>query len=167
MARLNITVPDELYERLERHRESLNLSRICSAGLQQAVAGLEGQAGRAGPPDAVVTSLVLRLQRTHERWYERGWHDGRAWAAERASPQELRAVATVMAEWTGEQLLAAWEEWQAYSVVLDAPVTSELIWFGLLLHGVGAVWIDDIRFDVVGPEVPVTSQAAEAPAGPR
>jgi hypothetical protein len=54
VARLNITAPDELYERLERHRESLN--------------------------------LVLRLQRTHERWYERGWHDGRAWAAERASP---------------------------------------------------------------------------------
>ena len=111
MARLSISIPDELYERLERHRDQLNLSRICAASLQDEV---ERLAGQPAPPDPTVTSLLLRLQGTFERWYGRGYADGRSWAAGRASPRELRAVAGSTADWPGEQLLAALEERRAY-----------------------------------------------------
>ena len=41
MARLNITVPDELYERIEKWRERLNLSRICQDAIGREIDKLE------------------------------------------------------------------------------------------------------------------------------
>ena len=55
--------------------------------------------------------------------------------------------------------------WQPYSVVLDVPQDAKDIALGILLHGSGAVWISGIKFEVVGPEVPVTSYSA-APKAP-
>lgn len=107
MARLNITIPDDLYGRLDQHRDQLNLSRICAASLQEEV---ERLAGQPGPPDPTVTTLLLRLRGSFERWYGRGFADGRSWTAGQASPRELRVVATAMEEWSGEQLQAALEE---------------------------------------------------------
>lgn len=48
--------------------------------------------------------------------------------------------------------------WNWYSVVLDVPPESADISFGVLLDGVGRVWIDSVKFDVVGDEVAVTER---------
>jgi hypothetical protein len=53
--------------------------------------------------------------------------------------------------------------WQQYQIVLDVPDDSNLIYFGVLLHGKGAVWVDDFQFEVVGEDVPTTG----APSLPR
>ena len=49
-------------------------------------------------------------------------------------------------------------EWNHYSVVLDVPLKSEAIAFGMLLNGSGQVWIDELCFEVVDESVPVTEQ---------
>jgi len=46
--------------------------------------------------------------------------------------------------------------WQKYEVVLDVADKATAIAFGILLDGAGAVWIDDIRFEVVDRSVPTT-----------
>ncbi|MGI8912424.1 MAG: bifunctional nuclease family protein [Chloroflexota bacterium] len=46
--------------------------------------------------------------------------------------------------------------WQRYNVVLDVPPASAEIYYGLLLAGGGQIWLADVRFEVVGPEAPVT-----------
>ena len=46
--------------------------------------------------------------------------------------------------------------WQRVAVVLDIPVDSKRMLFGLLLTGKGKVWIDDVSLDVVDETVPVT-----------
>ena len=38
--------------------------------------------------------------------------------------------------------------------------------FGILLHGNGAEWIDDMTFDVVGVDVPVTTPVMRIPNAP-
>lgn len=43
MARLNLTIPDPLYERLDRLRDRVNVSKICATALEQELAMLEGQ----------------------------------------------------------------------------------------------------------------------------
>jgi hypothetical protein len=59
-------------------------------------------------------------------------------------------------------------EWTTYDVVLDVPADATRIAFGVLETGPGEVWINDLTFQVVGPEVattgmlPVTA-AADAP----
>lgn len=45
---------------------------------------------------------------------------------------------------------------QWYSVVLDVPADAERITFGVLLHGPGAVFIRELAFGEVDPEVAVT-----------
>jgi hypothetical protein len=47
--------------------------------------------------------------------------------------------------------------WQLRSVVLDVPADSSEIAFGVLLHGKGQVWLDELSLEVVGKDVPVDS----------
>jgi hypothetical protein len=46
--------------------------------------------------------------------------------------------------------------WQDVSVVIDVPADALSIDLGLALVGEGQVWVRALRFEVVGPEVPVT-----------
>jgi hypothetical protein len=50
--------------------------------------------------------------------------------------------------------------WQRYDVVLDVPQDATGIFFGVLLTGPGAVWINSARFEMVGPDVPTTGLGA-------
>ena len=43
-----------------------------------------------------------------------------------------------------------------YEIVLDVPEQADQISFGLLLTGKGQVWMDDLKFEVVGKDVPTT-----------
>ena len=47
-------------------------------------------------------------------------------------------------------------EWREYSVVLDVPQNATGIFFGVLLSGSGEVWVNSVKLEAVGPEVPIT-----------
>ncbi|WP_240377046.1 helix-turn-helix domain-containing protein [Bacillus piscicola] len=49
-------------------------------------------------------------------------------------------------------------DWNHFSVVLDIPIKSEVIAFGVLLNGSGQIWMDKLGFEVVDDSVPVTEQ---------
>lgn len=53
-------------------------------------------------------------------------------------------------------------EWNHYSVILDVPLKSETIAFGILLNGPGQIWIDELRFEIVDDSVSVTEQSTTA-----
>ena len=102
MARLNLTIPDDLYERLERLRDRVNVSKVCAVALTKELDMLE--ISSAPSAETKVQRLVQRLLRQRddrERWYQRGRHDGENWAIERATPEELQMVSE---EWDGEDI---------------------------------------------------------------
>ena len=47
-------------------------------------------------------------------------------------------------------------DWTRVSIVLDVPQEALQIAFGVLLNGKGQVWMDDLKFEVVTSDVPVT-----------
>ncbi|MBA3993919.1 MAG: hypothetical protein C0469_10365 [Cyanobacteria bacterium DS2.3.42] len=47
-------------------------------------------------------------------------------------------------------------DWVQYSIVLDVPEESTNIAFGIMLGGQGELWFDDVSFETVGKEVPIT-----------
>lgn len=47
-------------------------------------------------------------------------------------------------------------DWQQYDIVLDVPQESAKIAFGILLAGVGQVWLSYVQFAEVGDDVPTT-----------
>lgn len=49
-------------------------------------------------------------------------------------------------------------EWQEYQIVLEVPIESVNIAFGILLSGTGQVWVDDFRFEAVNQDIAVTSR---------
>src|SRR2546427_9537182 len=101
MARLNITLPDVLYARLEQLRDRINLSKVCATALEKEVTMLEGQPTITDPR---IAQLLQRLQSTRERWHQRGYEDGIGWAVDLATRDELQSVATHLAEQDGRQL---------------------------------------------------------------
>jgi hypothetical protein len=50
-------------------------------------------------------------------------------------------------------------EWLKYEIVLDVPQESTNIGFGVGLSGIGQVWVDDFKFEVVSTAVPVTGMS--------
>ena len=51
-------------------------------------------------------------------------------------------------------------DWAKYEVVLDVPENSVAVAFGFRLSGPGQAWVDDLNFEVVGQNVPVTNMPA-------
>jgi hypothetical protein len=47
-------------------------------------------------------------------------------------------------------------DWADHSIVLDVPADGRGLSFGVILEGPGTVWVDDFKFSLVGPQVPVT-----------
>lgn len=47
-------------------------------------------------------------------------------------------------------------DWRRVGVVIDVPAASGTMSMGLVLVGNGQAWLSDLRFEEVGPEVPVT-----------
>jgi hypothetical protein len=52
---------------------------------------------------------------------------------------------------------AAGPDWQTVSVVVDVPNGGGWITASLVLVGNGKVWARDLKFDLVGPDVPVST----------
>jgi hypothetical protein len=52
--------------------------------------------------------------------------------------------------------IAGTSDWTPYSVVLDIGQSATGVNFGILLDGVGTVWLSDAKFEVVENNVPVT-----------
>ena len=40
--------------------------------------------------------------------------------------------------------------WTRYSLDVDVPSQAAVLYFGLLLHGTGQLWMDDVALDTVG-----------------
>lgn len=51
-------------------------------------------------------------------------------------------------------------DWSDYIVVLDVADNADVIAFGVLLGGMGTVWMHNFRFDVVGKDVQTTDGRA-------
>jgi hypothetical protein len=47
-------------------------------------------------------------------------------------------------------------EWSLYEIVLDVPAVAVQVAYGAILGGKGRLWIDDLRLEVVGNDVPTT-----------
>jgi RNA polymerase subunit RPABC4/transcription elongation factor Spt4 len=58
--------------------------------------------------------------------------------------------------------ITASQEWTQHAIVLDVDSNATAVAFGILLAGKGAVWIDDLAFDVVGQDVPVTDMTLQS-----
>jgi WD40 repeat protein len=54
-------------------------------------------------------------------------------------------------------------DWKKHEIVLDVPVESVNIVFGLQLTGPGQVWVDDLQFEVVDAEIKTTNIAEQEP----
>ena len=52
-------------------------------------------------------------------------------------------------------------DWQKYEIVLDIPLESNAIAYGVMLNGNGKIWFDNFRIEAVERTVPVTNMRQE------
>ena len=104
MARMNISVPDPLYERLDRLRDRVNASKVCASALEKELDMIEG---RTAPADPDIEKLVQRFLSSRERWYERGREDGKRWAVSEATREQLYQAADELEGEDGAELAHA------------------------------------------------------------
>ena len=101
MARMNISVPDPLYERLDRLRDRVNASKVCASALEKELDMIEG---RTAPADPDIERLVQRLLGARERWYDRGREDGKRWAVSEATREQIWQAVDELEGESGEDL---------------------------------------------------------------
>ena len=49
-------------------------------------------------------------------------------------------------------------DWHEYQVVLDVPKDATAVAFGILVNKSGMVWLNNVKFEIVGTDVPVTAK---------
>ncbi len=74
--RINITVPNNLHERLQAVRDSINISRICQEAIEQAVALEEIKMKALSNKEKVIERLRLERQESEQEWFDCGRADG-------------------------------------------------------------------------------------------
>jgi hypothetical protein len=52
-------------------------------------------------------------------------------------------------------------DWTPVAIVMDVPAEAAAIAIGFYLSGTGQMWVNDLQFEIVGPDVPVTNPAAK------
>jgi hypothetical protein len=61
-----------------------------------------------------------------------------------------------------DRLITGVTDWKQYSLVVEVPKTSTSMGFGIYNIGQGTVWIDEVSFEVVGKDVPLTGLLDDA-----
>jgi len=51
-------------------------------------------------------------------------------------------------------------DWTKYEIVLDVPVESGTLNFGVLMSGTGKIWFDNVSFEILDNKTPVSSAVA-------
>jgi len=80
LARLNITVPDELYERVERWRDRINLSKICQEAIARELSKLEELPDEVRNMQEALTRLGREKATVERSCFRQGVFDGLEWA---------------------------------------------------------------------------------------
>jgi hypothetical protein len=57
-------------------------------------------------------------------------------------------------------------DWTLHEIVLDVPDEAVALAYGVLLSGAGHVWMDDLQFEIVAADVPVTGSRGGTPPTP-
>ena len=73
-----------------------------------------------------------------------------------------RAPTTVSFDNMMDRPIKGTTAWQNYEVILDVPQDATTIAFGILLNKSGSVWLNSIKFESVGLDVPATGNASGA-----
>jgi hypothetical protein len=61
------------------------------------------------------------------------------------------------------RMLKGSTEWTRYEEVLDIPKDTVLLRVGITLRGPGQLWLDDVRMEIVGKDVPSTGGPEKVP----
>jgi post-segregation antitoxin (ccd killing protein) len=80
MARLNITVPDGLYERIEKWRDRINLSRICQEAIRRELDKLEQVPEQVHEMREALARLEREKAKIERSCFRKGVYDGLEWA---------------------------------------------------------------------------------------
>jgi predicted CopG family antitoxin len=92
MARLTISIPDELHRSLERFRERLNISKVCQEALAKEIAKLEQLPRGALELEEMVERLRDEKAAADKHWFAQGVTDGISWTHGAAYPELLAAA---------------------------------------------------------------------------
>lgn len=94
MAKVTISVPDELHRSLERFRERLKISKICQDALAKEIAKLEQLPRGALELEELVERLRHEKADADRQWFAQGVTDGISWTRGASYPELLAAADT-------------------------------------------------------------------------
>ena len=134
--KLSVYVPDDLAERLTAVKDRINVSEVCQAALSTAVAAAES--ARLGDERPTIIERLRRARTPEEQLSDRGFADGRRWAAESAALTDLKAIASPGTADSGAAGLL---------VALGFPDGGKLAYVIGFREGARAVW-DSVRSEL-------------------
>lgn len=82
-----------------------------------------------------------------------GWSSG--WFRIDGAPKETLAFDNM-----NNRQIKKTTDWTEYSIVLDVPKNATKMAYGLMLSGSGKVWFDNLKFEIVDKNTPVTDMYA-------
>ena len=152
--RLNISIPDALHERLQRHKDKMNISQICQEAITEAVDMEDIKEITGDERKAMIERLRKEKEELFAHWERRGKEQGIRDATNEMSYSTFRAIQKaydLLSSHDGRELDAAdaipdwvYEEWHEVRVnelKEEEDVEADTYLRGWL-DGVTDVWAD-------------------------
>jgi len=120
--RVNAYIPDGLAQKIEPHRQSLNISQILQRALVREVARLEASAARgADLNEEAVKRLLVEKQEFEQDWENEGLKLGMQWALDAAYADLVSIRDEICGRWSGSETelgrlqRSMWIDWDTVS----------------------------------------------------
>jgi post-segregation antitoxin (ccd killing protein) len=165
-ARLNITIPDELQERLHAAKEiqpDLNVSAICQEAIEMTVKLVEVRQSAGSKREQAIKRLNLQIRRGQREWYSKGKKDGFNDALD-LNYEDFTVVAELSSTVIDPLHIVAIQERsraiEKSSVRLECPHPMKIAYYAGWIDGVLEFWndikdelaIDELAFGDFGDE---------------
>ncbi|MHC5718891.1 MAG: hypothetical protein ACYTX0_44200 [Nostoc sp.] len=135
--RITITIPNDLYERLQAVKDALNVSHVCREGLEAAIRIEELKRKKLPNMETLIERLQIEKQQDAEQWKEQGITKGKDDALKLTYKEfkKLESQQSITEDWT---------YWIEEDYFEDMEAVDKDAFFQGWLEGALSVW-DEVK----------------------
>ena len=140
--RINITLSDELHERLKPFKDTLNISAICQKAVETVISFEEAKAKAMSKREQTIVGLRQEAKNVHNEWFQLGRKDALSMGGDISYENFVEIEGFEGGEEEAIELASDSCDWMREWAEEDVPKKWQPKYFLGLIEGAKEFWLD-------------------------
>ena len=140
--RINITLSDELHERLKPFKDTLNISAICQRAVDTVISFEEAKAKAMSKRAKTIVGLRQEAKNIHDEWFQQGKKDALSFGGDISYESFVEIEGFEGGEEEAIELANDSCDWMREWAEVDVPQKWQPKYFLGLIEGAKEFWLD-------------------------